>query len=106
MNLDYSVYPDVENPQHLLSPEDKADYLTRICNAWDFGILPTPETLRLFAGWKDIFDAFVVPHSPAYAAFRDFYGWQRIPDTILEAPWERIDRCNRRTTPDPCFHMV
>lgn len=107
MNLDYSVYPDVGVlPRDLPTPEDKADYVSRICHAWDFGIVPTAETFELFAGWKEIFDEFVVPHSPAYAAFRSYYGWEAIEDTILEAPWEKIDRINGRTLPDPCEHMI
>lgn len=52
MNLDYSVYPDIEDlPQTLHSPEDKADYVARICHAWDFGIVPTLETFELFGDW-------------------------------------------------------
>ncbi|PSB29607.1 hypothetical protein [Chlorogloea sp. CCALA 695] len=107
MNLDYSVYPDIEDlPQTLHSPEDKADYVARICHAWDFGIVPTLETFELFGDWQEIFNEFVVPHSPAYAAFRDYYGWKPIKDTILEAPWEKFDRVNGRTLPDPCENML
>lgn len=35
--IDHSVYPDLENlPEELVTPEDKADYIQRICAAWDF----------------------------------------------------------------------
>lgn len=106
MNLDYSVYPDVSLPQNLSTPEDKADYVARVCNAWDFGIPPTRETFGLFADWKEVFDQFLVPHSPAYAALRHYYGWRPVEDSILEAPWERSDRMNGRTLPDPCEHLI
>jgi hypothetical protein len=107
MKIDHSVYPDVDTlPIELVTPEDRADYVARICNAFDFGIIPTVETIELFADWKEVFDKFVVPHSPAYAAFRDYYGWEPILDTVLEAHWERVDRIRGRTLPDPCEHMI
>ncbi len=45
MNLDYSVYSDVDVlPKDLATPEDKADYVSRICNVLGFGIVPTIDT--------------------------------------------------------------
>lgn len=45
MNLDYSVYSDVDVlPKDLATPEDKADYVGRICNVLGFGIVPTVDT--------------------------------------------------------------
>ncbi len=45
MNLDYSVYPDVDVlPKDLATPEDKTDYVSRICNVLGFGIVPTVDT--------------------------------------------------------------
>ena len=43
--IDGSLYPDVEVPDSLDTIEDKIDFLARVCGAWDFGILPEPETL-------------------------------------------------------------
>jgi hypothetical protein len=41
MTLDHSVYPDIDNPpDDLPTPEDKAEYVHRICSAFDFGIFP------------------------------------------------------------------
>lgn len=100
--LDGSVYPDLDEPPDTLeTDEDKADYVARVCGAWDFGILPTPDTFALFAGWRDVFDRFPL-HSAAYGAFRMTYGWPAVPITILEAPWEAWDRLHGRTLPDPC----
>jgi hypothetical protein len=76
MMLDYSVYPDLDElPETLSTNADKADYVARICGAWDFGITPTRETFELFVGWRDVFDRFPIVASPAFEAFRIVYGW-------------------------------
>jgi hypothetical protein len=92
--LDYSVYPDLEQlPDTLDSPEQKADYLARVCGAWDFGIVPTAETFALFQDWETIFEQFPRRSSPAYAAFRAYFGWSCLPgEPILQANYERLDR--------------
>lgn len=105
--IDTSVYPDLDHPPTTLESEaDRADYVARICGAWDFGIVPTPDTFRLFASWRDVFDRHPLLHSPAYAAFRLYYGWPPVSITILEAPYERADRAAGRMRPDPCTNMV
>jgi hypothetical protein len=98
--LDYSVYPDLEQlPDTLDSPEQKADYLARVCGAWDFGIVPTAETFALFQDWETIFEQFPRLSSPAYAAFRASFGWSCRPsEPILQANYERLD--NRGISPD------
>ena len=99
MNIDGTLYPDLSDPPRELTTDcDRADYLARVCGAWDFEIIPTPETFALFAGWREIFDRFPLPHSPAYAAFRSLYGWPRIPGgRIARAHYELVD-----DKPDPC----
>jgi hypothetical protein len=77
-NLDQSVYPDIEPPAELTRPEEKADYVQRVCGALDFGIVPEAETLELFSSWKDIFDAFPLRALPAYHAFRAYFGWEPV----------------------------
>lgn len=91
--LDYSVYPDLEElPTRLDTLADKADYLARICGAWDFGMVPTPETFILFADWREVFDKFPLLHYPAYAAFRSWLGWPPVPGgSVLEANYEHFD---------------
>ena len=51
LELDGSVYPDRDPPSDLPTPGDKADYVHRICAAWDFHIHPEPETFELLCGW-------------------------------------------------------
>lgn len=110
MYIDHSVYPDVESPPDTLeADEDKADYMDRICAAWDFDIFPKPETIDLFRGWKDIFDRYPRPHSPAYHSFRRLYGWDDVPLPRNSVPrtlaYERLDRWEGRG-PDACENMV
>lgn len=98
--MDGSVYPDREPPQEFTCDEDRADFVHRICSAWDFGIPPLRETFDLFAGWRDVFDRFPILNSPAYHAFRTIFKWPAIPGgRILEARYERLDRREGRTDP-------
>lgn len=107
MFIDHSVYPDVDElPDDLATPAEKADYVQRICAAWDFGIVPDVETFELFATWRVIFDRYPLALSPAYHAFRSWFGWPaaergQIQDTLAE----RLDRREGRGE-DPCRRMI
>jgi hypothetical protein len=81
MKIDQSVYPDREPPKELITKEDKADYVHRICSAFDFGIVPEVSDLEEFSRWRAIFDEFPIPSSPAYHALRKLYRW---PDVERE----------------------
>ena len=98
MNLDHSVYPDVPPPSVLNTPEEKADYIQRICGAMDFGITPEMETIRLFSQWKDVFDRFPLKASPAYHAFRSFFRWEPVEQLpYLGTPsYIKLDRLEGR----------
>ncbi|HUF60518.1 MAG TPA: hypothetical protein VMN36_00455 [Verrucomicrobiales bacterium] len=107
MNLDHSVYPDLaEPPMELHTIEDRADYVHRICGAFDFGIFPEREDWQLFAGWKDVFDRFPLPDSPGYHTFRSRYRWEPVPRGThgLPAHWKMADEREGRI--DPCEDMV
>lgn len=105
--IDTSVYPDLdEPPTELATSEARADYIARVCGAWDFGIVPEIETFQMFRAWRDVFDRFPLLHSPAYAAFRMIYGWPPIPGgSVLQADYEAIDARYGRDE-DPCVHMI
>jgi hypothetical protein len=110
MYIDHSVYPDLDDPPTVLETDfDKADYVHRICTAWDFHILPETETFALLAAWKDIFDRFPIPTSPGYHAFRMKYGWEPVaPVPGLPAPtplYVHLDRLEGRDA-DPCEKMI
>jgi len=104
MRLDHSVYPDLDQPPRapadLATLEDRADYLQRVCAQWDYGIVPEPETFRLLAGWREVFDRFPLSHSPAYHTFRFWFGWEPVPGRALRASYELDDLREGRT--DPC----
>jgi hypothetical protein len=105
--IDMSVYPDLdEAPVDLATPEAKADYIARICGAWDFGIPPERETIHLFRQWRDIFDHYPLLHSAAYAAFRALYGWPAMAGgSLLMADYEAID-ARWEHGDDPCVGMI
>jgi hypothetical protein len=110
MYIDGSVYPDLDSPPTRLDTiHEKADYVHRICAAWDFGVHPEQETFELFAGWKDVFDRFPILTSPAYHAFRAWFRWERMPyPKGVPAPtprWVHLDRLEGRES-DPCEEMV
>jgi len=110
MELDHTVYPDVSSPpERLETPEDRAEYVHRVCAAWDFYVHPDPETFKLLSGWKDVFDRFPIPTSPGYHAFRAWFGWEPVPypvglPTALPA-YIHLDRLEGRED-DPCASMV
>jgi hypothetical protein len=109
-HIDHSVYPDLDQPPtELLDDAAKADYLHRICTAWDFGVMPDRATFELFANWKSIFDRYSVPTSPAYHAFRARLGWNPVPwPRGIKPPtpqWEHQDRIEGRG-PDPCNEFI
>lgn len=98
MEIDATVYPDEEPPAKLATAEDKADYVHRVCSAFDFGVPPEAETLRLFARWKDVFDRFPLSHSPAYHALRAWYGWEPVERSACfsEPGYRKLDAAEGR----------
>lgn len=108
--IDHSVYPDLDEPPEALeTPEAKADYVHRICSAWDFGVHPEQATFDLFERWQDVFERFPVLTSPAYHAFRAWFGWRALktpPGLPAMTPrWVHLDRLENRSV-DPCESMV
>lgn len=98
MEIDATVYPDAEPPSDLATMAEKADYLHRICGAFDFGVPPDAPTLRLLAGWKAVFDRFPFPHSPAYHALRAWYGWEPVERAAYfgEPGYRKLDAAEGR----------
>ncbi len=110
MYIDASVYPDLDQPPRTLETiEAKADYVHRICAAWDFHVHPEPETFELLCGWKEVFDRFPLPLSPAYHAFRAWFGWPAVPvPASARGPvphYRELDRLEGRGE-DPCEGMI
>jgi hypothetical protein len=108
--IDQTVYPDLSQPPtELITIEDKADYVHRICAAWDHHVHPEPQTFELFSTWRDVFDRYPVLTSPAYHAFRAWFGWPRLAprlDLLPPTPlYVHLDRLEDRPE-DPCEHMI
>lgn len=107
MMLDHSVYPDVTPAPDVLHTEaERADYVHRVCSAFDYGLFPERSDWERFASWKEIFDRFPLPHSPAYHTFRRRYGWNQVPGGVsgLTPGWKAQDLREGRT--DPCEATV
>lgn len=107
--IDQSVYPDVVPPDTLKTDLEKADYVERVCAAWDFDTFPEQATFDLFRSWKSTFDAYPLPHSPAYHTFRRLFGWEDVPfpagGSVVHLTYQVLDRLEGRG-PDPCENLV
>jgi len=108
--LDESVYPEMDEPPEVLETmEAKADYVHRICSAWDYGVHPEPEAFTLLARWKNVFDHYPVLTSPAYHAFRAWFRWEPLSFPANVSPptprYMHLDRLERRDE-DPCERMI
>jgi len=79
--LDGSLYPDTEVPETLETLEERVDFIARLCGAWDFGILPYPETIIEVRRdeWKEAVDACLLLTSPTYHLLRKWHGLETLP---------------------------
>lgn len=93
--LDGSLYPDTDTPETVSTLADRVDFLSRVCSAWDFGILPRQSTVNEIrkADWKPAVDACRLLTSPAYHLLRR---WHHLPSlaylgaqiaVIRDDPW-------------------
>jgi hypothetical protein len=106
--IDQSVCPDVDAPEDFATSEAKANYVHRICSAWDFDVYPEPETFALFKTWKDIFDAYPLPESPAYHTFRCLFHWNSVPmiqNSFVHLTYQILDKLEGRES-DPMIPFV
>jgi hypothetical protein len=91
--LDGSLYPDTETPQDLATLADRVDFVARLCAAWDFGLLPGPETVDEIRrpAWCEAVDATRLLTSPAYHLLRDWHGLPKLPYLGQELAYIRDD---------------
>ncbi len=104
--IDHSLYPDTAAPDDLRDEFAAADYVQRVCGAYDFGIVPSAEVLATLRGLRAVFDRFPLPASPAYHALRRLFGWpaaQSVPPARLR--YETFDLREGRAE-DPCVAFV
>jgi hypothetical protein len=79
--LDDVLYPDTELPDTPVSVEDRVDFLARLCAAWDFGILPDPETVAEVRKpeWREAVDRCRLLTSPTYHLLRTWHNLPPLP---------------------------
>lgn len=79
--IDGALYPDRDVPDEVVTLEDRVDFLARLCAAWDFGLLPDPETAEEIQRpeWRDPVDATRLLTSPAYHLVRSWHGLPSLP---------------------------
>lgn len=79
--IDGSLYPDIEPPSEIDNVGEQIDFLARLCAAWDYGILPEPETLAEIRKplWRDIVDLCQLLTSPTYHLLRTWHGLPQLP---------------------------
>jgi hypothetical protein len=105
-SIDHSLYPDTDSPEDLRDESVAADYVQRVCGAYDFGIVPSADVLATLRAQQGVFDRFPLPASPAYHALRRLFGWppvQSVPPARLR--YEIYDLREGRAT-DPCLTSV
>jgi hypothetical protein len=107
MPLDHSAYPELARPPDTLpTPETQMDYMHQFCAAFDFEIFPGREDWERFASWRQIFDAYPLPDSPAYHTFRARFGWPPVSrGTCGLVPPRRVQDL-REGRADPCADSV
>lgn len=79
--LDGTLYPDVEPPDELLTLADRVDFIARLCAAWDFGLMPWPETIEEVRKpeWAEAVAACQLLTSTAYHLLRRMHGLAPAP---------------------------
>jgi hypothetical protein len=79
--IDGTLYPDVRPPTELTSLADRIDFLARFCSAWDFGLIPWPETIDEIRqpNWKEAVEECRLITSPAYHLLRRWHGLEPLP---------------------------
>ncbi|MEW5870473.1 MAG: hypothetical protein AB1894_14450 [Chloroflexota bacterium] len=79
--IDGALYPDQETPKSLPTLAEQVDFLARLCSAWDFGLLPTADTIAQIRRpeWGPAVDACRLLTSPTYHLLRLWHGLPRLP---------------------------
>ena len=79
--IDGALYSDVDPPDTLGNLDDRIDFLARLCAAWDFGLLPEPQTLAEIRKpeWRVAVDECQLLTSPTYHLLRTWHGLPMLP---------------------------
>ncbi len=79
--IDGTLYPDTDPPDKLVTFEDRIDFLSRLCAAWDFGLLPDADVVEAIrrSDWRESVDACRLLTSPTYHLLRKWHGLETLP---------------------------
>jgi hypothetical protein len=79
--IDATLYPDELPPACISSLAERIDFLSRLCSAWDFGILPREETIIEVRKeeWREAVDLCRLLTSPTYHLLRDWHALPSLP---------------------------
>ncbi len=91
--IDGTLYPDDEPPEALETLADRVDFIARLCAAWDYGILPYPETVAEVRRpeWREAVDACRLLTSPTYHLLRSWHGLEPLPYLGARIPYIQDD---------------
>ena len=91
--IDGILYPDTAPPTELRALAEKVDFLARVCAAWDFGVLPSAETVAEIRRpeWRDAVDACRLLTSPTYHLVRSWHNLPTLPYLGRELAYIRDD---------------
>ncbi len=79
--VDGALYPDCDPPARLETLAERAEFVERLCAAWDFGRLPERETIEEVRrpAWREAVDLARLLTSPAYHLLREWHGLPELP---------------------------
>lgn len=79
--IDGALYPDSAVPSEVNTLAERVGFLARLCAAWDFGLLPYPETVAEIRRpeWREAVEACCLLTSPAYHLVRSWHGLPTLP---------------------------
>ena len=79
--IDGTLYPDSEPPKALVDNHERVDFLARLCAAWDFGVLPSPETMAEIRrpDRRNAVDQCRLLTSPTYHLLRNWHSLPPLP---------------------------
>ena len=91
--IDGTLYPETETPAALDSVAERVDFLARLCAAWDFGILPSTQSISEIRkpGWREAVDQCRLLTSPSYHLLRRWHGLPELPYLGQELAYIRND---------------
>ncbi|WP_423224959.1 hypothetical protein [Candidatus Amarolinea aalborgensis] len=92
LEIDGTLYPDVDPPMALDTLGDQVDFLARLCAA-DFGLLPEPEAMQELRqpAWRAAVDACRLLTSPTYHLLRRWQGLSPLPYLGQQPAYIRSD---------------